>query len=296
MHGALSLSHALAILFALLTAFTNAVALTTQHIASTRKLDHTSNWRLILFLFRQPLWLVGWLALFGSLIFQALALHFGPISEIQPLLVSELIIALLLRRLWIGQQIRRLAWYSAVVTVLGLVAFLVASSPRGHANVPATSTWVAPVLISLGAVAVLVLVAQRGSPGRRAGFFAAATGVAWALEATFIKATTDTIAAHGYVGALSHWPLYAFIIGGIVGLFCEQAALHLGPLKVSQPYIVIVDPVVSVLLGVWLYSERLQSGFSHLFLAGIGFVAMCVGVVVLTQSAPSSMKAEVHRL
>jgi len=32
----------------------------------------------MIFLFRQPLWLLGWVALFGSLIFQALALHFGP--------------------------------------------------------------------------------------------------------------------------------------------------------------------------------------------------------------------------
>lgn len=296
MDVALSLSHTLTVLFALLTAVSNAVALTTQHIASTRKLDHSSNWRLILFLFRQPLWLVGWLALVGSLVFQALALHFGPISEVQPLLVSELIVALLLRRLWIGQRIRHLAWYSAILTVVGLTIFLLASSPQGSINVPATTTWVRPVLVALGAIAVLVVVAQRGSPGRRAGCFAAATGVAWALEATFIKATTNTISAYGYVGSLSHWPIYAFIVGGLVGLFCEQAALHLGPLNVSQPFIVIVDPIVGVLLGVWLFSEKLQGGVTHLTVAIVGFVAMCVGVIVLTQSAPSSMKAEVHRL
>ena len=296
MHAALSLSHTLTVLFALLTAVTNAVALTTQHIASTRKRDHSSNWRLILYLFRQPLWLVGWLALFGSLVFQALALHFGPISEVQPLLVSELIVALLLRRLWIGQRIRPLAWYSAILTVVGLAIFLLASSPQGSFNVPATASWVAPVLVALGVVAVLVVVAQRGSPSRRAGCFAAATGVTWALEATFIKATTNTISAYGYVGSLSHWPIYAFIVGGIVGLFCEQAALHLGPLNVSQPFIVIVDPIVGVLLGVWLFSERLQGGIAHVIVAIVGFVAMCVGVVVLTQSAPTSMMAEVHRL
>jgi len=114
----MTLSQSLAILFALLTAVTNAIAVTTQHIASTRKQDHASNWRLTIFLFRQPLWLLGWVALFGSLIFQALALHFGPMSEVQPLLVVELIVVLVLRRFWIHQGIRRLAWISAGVTVI----------------------------------------------------------------------------------------------------------------------------------------------------------------------------------
>jgi hypothetical protein len=296
MHGATTPSEALAILFALLTAFANALALTTQHIASTRKTDHTSNWQLALFLSRQPLWLLGWVALVGSLVFQALALHFGPMSEVQPLLVSEIIIALLLRQLWIHQRVNLLAWISAGVTVVGLTAFLFAGSPHGHAHVPATTSWVAPVLVCAVVTIVLVLFARGGSPNRRAGFFAAATGVTWALEATFIKATTDVIASSGFEGALVHWPLYAFIVGGVGGLLCEQAALHLGPLKVSQPFIVIVDPIVSVVLGAWLYGEKLQSGVTHVVVAGVGFLAMCVGVVVLTQSAPSTMKSEIHRL
>jgi len=296
MRGATTLSQTLAILFALLTALANALALTTQHIASTRKADHSSTWQLTLFLLRQPLWLLGWVALVGSLVFQALALHFGPISEVQPLLVSELIIALLLRRLWIHQRIRRLAWLSAGLTVIGLSVFLFASSPSGPAHVSGTSSWVVPVLVCVGVTMALVLFARSGSPSRRAGLFAAATGVTWALEATFIKATTDTISSSGFVGALARWPLYAFIVGGVVGLLCEQAALHVGPLKVSQPFIVIVDPIVSVALGVWLYSEKLRSGAVHLGIAGLGFLAMCVGVVALTQSAPSTMKAEIHRL
>ena len=72
--------------------------------------------------------------------------------------------------------------------------------------------------------------------------------------------------------------------------------MHVGPLKVSQPFIVIVDPIVSVVLGVWLYGERLRGGVVHTGLGGLGFAAMCLGVVVLTQTAPDSMEAEVHRL
>jgi fumarate reductase subunit D len=118
----------------------------------------------------------------------------------------------------------------------------------------------------------------------------------WALEATFIKATTDSITALGFWGAFGRWPIYALIVGGILGLLCEQAALHVGPLSVSQPFIVIVDPVVSVVLGIWIYHERLRAGAVHLSIGVLAFAVMCAGVVVLTRTAPASMAADYPRV
>ena len=88
----------------------------------------------------------------------------------------------------------------------------------------------------------------------------------------------------------------AFILGGMIGLFCEQSALHVGPLAVSQPFIVIVDPLVSVLLGVWLYHEQLQVGAGHLAVGVVGFAVMCGGIVAMTQTAPPSLSVDVRRI
>ncbi len=293
---AFGLDQGLALLFGAATALSNAIAVATQHVASTRGGQRLKAWALAVHLIRQPLWLLGWVALLGSLIFQALALHFGPMSLVQPILVSELVMALVVRQIWIHQNIRALTWSAALVTCAGLATFLIATSPSGVAVVPRTSAWVGPVAASAGVAALLVVGALRGSPSRRAGLLGAATGVLWALEATFIKAVTDTIAAVGIGGTLVRWPLYAFVLGGVFGLLAEQAALHVGPLKVSQPFIVIVDPVVSVVLGVWLYAEHLRSGLVSSVLGWAGFAAMCAGVVVLTQSAPETMHGEVHVL
>lgn len=288
----------MAVLFGLLTALSNAVAVTTQHIASTSTsaTQKQSGWRLFLFLLRQPLWLFGWVGMAGSLIFQSLALHFGPLSLVQPLLVSELIIALVLRRVWLHQSIRPATWSVAALTGASLVIFLAAASPVEGGTGPLTSAWTVPSVVSLLGVAVLALFAQRGSPRRRAALFASATAIAWAIEATFIKATTDVMASTGLVGMFGRWPVYALIVTGVVGLFCEQAALHVGPLSVSQPIIVIVDPVVSVALGIWIYHERIRTGLWHLSAGSLAFVAMCVGVVLLTRLAPPSMNRDIHRL
>lgn len=295
MHAALSADHALALAFALLTALANALALMTQHLASTRARATTKGWALAWNLARQPLWLAGWIGLVASLVFQALALHFGPLAEVQPLLVSELVMSLVLRRLWLNQRVSRKAWWASALTVGGLALFLGAGNPTGRILVPATSSWRLPIVVCLLALAALVALARTGTPARRAASLGAATGVAWALEATLIKAVTNTLVESGVRGALTHWTIYGFVLVGVTGLLVEQAALHVGPLRASQPLIVTVDPVVSVVLGLWLYGETLHPGVAHLALTGLGLAVAVAGVVALTQSVPSTMLAELGR-
>jgi len=103
------------IVFALLAALSNAVNVTTQHMASTAD-PRRSGWRLVLYLFRSPLWLFGWVALAGAFVFQALALHDGLLSIVQPLMAAELIFALVLRRFWLHQSILLITWGGAALT------------------------------------------------------------------------------------------------------------------------------------------------------------------------------------
>lgn len=278
-----------AILFALLTALSNALALTTQHLASARSREQLRGWRLWWFLMHQPLWFVGWLALLGSLIFQSLALHFGPLSLVQPILVTELTMGLILRQTWLRQRVHRAAWTGAVATFGGLAFFLLVASPKVGLATPTNSRSLAAIVVVSVVTLALVVSARHASPTRRAGAFATITGLLWAFEAMFIKATTDTLTTGGIDGALRHWPLYAFVVGGIAGLLSEQVALHAGPLRVSQPLIVIVDPLASVLLGLWLFDEHLRSGPLAVSLATLGLATMSWGVVALTRHAPESM-------
>jgi hypothetical protein len=141
------------------------------------------------------------------------------------------------------------------------------------------------------AAAVLTALAQLGSPSRRAALYASASATVWALEATFIKATTDTLTQFGVAGMFTHWPVYALAIGGAAGTLLQQAALHVGPLRVSQPILVIIDPIVSIALSVWLFEEHFVPNATVLTVAAAAFAVMCVGVVLLTQTAPATMKA-----
>ena len=87
------------------------------------------------------------------------------------------------------------------------------------------------------------------------------------------------------------WPVYAVAVTGAVGVVIMQSALHVGPLRVSQPLLVIVDPLVSIALGVHLYGERFTDSPTDLTLGAIAFVAMCLGVLLLTRTVPEIDRA-----
>jgi len=140
-----------------------------------------------------------------------------------------------------------------------------------------------------GAVAVLALLARWGSPLRRAALYATAGSVTWALMATFIKAATDALAVSGPIGMLARWPIYALILSGIVGSVLQQAALQVGPLSVSQPLLVVVDPAVSIVLSVWLFDERFTVSTAQRVVAVVAFLAMAVGVTLLSRAAPADL-------
>jgi hypothetical protein len=241
---------AVVIVFALLAALSNAVNVATQHIASTADPRGSSGWRLVLYLFRSPLWLFGWVALAAAFVFQALALNAGLLSVVQPLMATELIFALVLRQFWIHQSILPVTWGAAALTCVGLGVFIVAGEPRGGHPTPTSQHWISAVVACAAAAAVLAALAQRGSPAWRAALYASAAGTMWALVATFIKSTTDTLTEFGVAGMFTHWPIYALVAGAVAGTLLQQAALHVGPLKVSQPFLVIVDPIVSIALSV----------------------------------------------
>jgi hypothetical protein len=277
------------VVFALAAALANAVHLMTQHAASVGVSGKHRGWALVTFLVRQPLWLLGWAAAAGGFAFQALALHSGQLSIVQPLLVTELVFALVLRRFWVRQHIAKTAWTAALVTCAALAVFLAAAQPHGDQLQPDAGDWAFSLAVFGGVVVVLAVMARWGSPVRRAALYATAASITWALMAAFIKAATDVLTAAGPLGMLAHWPIYALLACGVIGSVLQQAALQVGPLSVSQPLIVVVDPAVAIVLSVWIFDERFTVSLTQRIVAALAFCVMATAVTVLSREAPTDL-------
>jgi hypothetical protein len=278
-----------AVAFALAAALSSTVNLMTQHSASVGAPKREKGWRLVAYLFRQPKWLLGWIAAMGAFAFQAVALHYGQLSVVQPILVTELVFVLVLRRLWIRQDVVRAAWAAALVVCGALAAFLWAAEPTGGHSSPETAQWLSALPVFGGATALLAALGTRGSPTRRTALFAAAAGLTWALTATFLKTAAETLTTSGISGMLTHWPVYALAAAVISGMVLNQSALHVGPLSVSQPLLAIVNPLASIILSIWLFDERFTDSPTRIALAVLAMAVLSVAVIALSRTAPKDL-------
>jgi drug/metabolite transporter (DMT)-like permease len=279
------------VVFALAAAFSNSFNVVSQHVASIRSPVGVKGLAVGFYLIRQPLWLLGVVAMAAAFVFQAIALYKGKLSVVQPLLVTELVFTLVLFRFWLHGAVKAGAWLAASVTCTGLGLFLLVSEPQGGHPQPTAGAWLSAMLTMTGLTAGCVMLASGGSPVRRAGFYAAGSGIVWATMATFIKSTTDDFSAHGLAGMLAHGSIYAVVLTGIAGAVLTQAALHTGPLSISQPLMVTVDPLVSIVLGVWLFGEHFAGAGLRMVVAVVAFAVMAAGVVFMTRTSPEVFEA-----
>jgi drug/metabolite transporter (DMT)-like permease len=279
------------VLFAFAAAFANALNVVTQHVASVAAPPKDKGWRLALYLVRNPLWLLGVGAMVGGFVFQAVALYDGQLSVVQTILVTELVFSLVIGRVWLRRDVVPAAWIAACVTSAGLAVFLIMAEPKGGHDGATAGAWLPALLTFGGLAAVFTVLGGTGSPVRRAACYATASGIVWATLATFLKSASDIVATNGVLATFQHGAIYGVVATGIVGTVLTQAALHVGPLSVSQSLMVIVDPFVSVVLGVWLFGEHFTGSALDVALGALGFAVMVVGVVFLVRTAPSFERA-----
>jgi len=282
-----TLGPVVSVLFAFGAAFANALNVVTQHVASIAAPAREKGWRLAIYLVRNPLWLLGVGAMVAGFAFQAVALYDGQLSVVQTILVTELVFSLVIGRVWLRRDVVPAAWVSAAVTSAGLALFLVMAEPKGGHDSATAGAWLPALLTFGGLAAACTVLGGTGSPVRRAALYATASGIVWATLATLLKSASDIVATNGALALFEHGAVYGVVVTGIIGTVLTQAALHVGPLSVSQSLMVIVDPFVSIILGVWLFGEHFTGTPLHVALGAVGFAVMVVGVVFLVRTAPS---------
>jgi drug/metabolite transporter (DMT)-like permease len=282
------------VVFALAAALANATHLLTQHVASADLSKRAAGRRIVTYLFHSPLWLLGWAAAGAAFVFQAAALHHGLLSIVQPLLVTELVFTLALRRYALHQDIAPAAWESATFLCVALAIFVTAAEPHGGTPTPDSRQWIACLVTFGGIVALCTLLASRGSPTRRAALYATATAIVFAFMATFLKAATQTLTTSGPAHVLAAWPVYGIVICGVGGSVLQQAALQSGPLSISQPLFTSVDPAVAIVVSIWIFGERYTNSPIKIIAGFASFIALVIGVVMLCRTAPPTITPSRH--
>lgn len=232
---------------------------------------------------RQPLWLAGLVFDVGGYLFQWLALSWGSLVVIQPLLVVGLLFALPMRARLSACRFGRWDWSGALLTTAGLAIFLTVSHPApGHSNVDLI-TW----LLLLGAAAAVVLpllaLGHRRSPKWKAMAFGTAGGIVYGLCAALTKTCANLLSV-GVGRLFTSWQPYVLMSAGIAGMVLAQSAFQAGPLDVSLPTLSATDPIVSVLIGAVAFGETIRAGGLPTVIEIVSFSAVVMGIFMLGQT------------
>jgi hypothetical protein len=284
----------LCVLFALLTAGSNACAAVLQRKAAAQvPPERSMHVSLLADLIRRRVWLAGIGMVVVAAVAQAAALATGPIALVQPIFIIELPVTLVLAALANHNRaaLSRLPWAAIALTTAALGAGLAIAQPSGAIDTAQTTSWFF-VLVATAIFEALLIAMATGTRGEpRAALLGLAAACGYALTAALMKNAVADL-DQGAVAFFTNWHIYATAVVGVGSLFLLQNALQAGSLVASQPMLTVGDALISISLGVVLFSEQLRVGW-WLVPEIIALAAIIVGCV---QIAKSPLAAETSGL
>jgi drug/metabolite transporter (DMT)-like permease len=271
----------MAIVLALLAASAFALGNAMQQRGALRTSHPGESSRFLVQLFRHPVWILGGALQGAGFLAQIVALAIGSLLVVQAIVVSSFVIALPCGVWLTNQHVGRREVFAALVTVAGLILFLVGGHPTGGTNHVPTGEWVACLAVSLVCLAGLDISARRLGPAPAAAMLGAAAGLAFGLQGGQVKDLAHV--GGGIVGVVTSWQFYALAAVGIAGFVYQQRGLKVGVLAPNMAASNVVTLVVSVLLGVVLFDEVLSHGTIGSVLSVPGLVLMATGILILAR-------------
>ena len=279
-HGDVGALIAVGFALAAAAAFAGA-AILQQEATQSIPAEDSLRFRLIIQLLRRPRWLAGIGLLVCGYGLQALALANGPVALVQPIVATEIALAIPLgmlrrRRRAVGRD-----WLGIFCVLAGVSLFLLVASPASGITEPGMQSWLASLIPVAGCALVMVSIARSSKGPRRAMLLGATAGLAFGALSVLTKAAIHEI---GHGRAFSTWPLYVVIGVGILALVTSQSAYQAGPLAYSMPFIALLEPIVAVLIGDTVLKEQVRLAGTHLAAEAISAGIASVGIVLLATS------------
>jgi uncharacterized protein YbaR (Trm112 family)/drug/metabolite transporter (DMT)-like permease len=251
--------------------------------------------RLVRTLFTAPAWLAGFVLICGGLVLQVVVLSLEPLTVAQPLQAAGLVVTILFSRLMLHERLGR-AELTCIAIMAAAVVLLSLSSGGGADGAAGTRAAGAAIAVAaapafLAAVVIFGVTARAARRRHRrpatgvsyslgSGLMYGVAGLALkALSATVFTARAPAAALAAAVGS----PYLYMALGCLaIGMGLFQTALQRGKASVVIPVSTIVSTGYLVVLGSWLFHERLPAGPLALAMRLAGAIAALAVPIILT--------------
>lgn len=232
-------------------------------------------------LVRRPIWWIGTGAAVVGYAFQALALAYGSIILVAPLLVSALLFALPLSARMAGRRVERSDWGWSLLLTVALAVFvaLARTRPGDYEGAEASAMLVA----TCSGVVVIgcVIAATRFTDWRGSLLLAIGVGVLFGVVAVLTKIVMHSVREGRVLDQLRSPVFYTLIAAAVVATLLQQSAFHAGSLQTSVPAMLVLEPIVAVMLGQIVLEEHLVVSRAAALALGGAVLAMGTATIAL---------------
>jgi drug/metabolite transporter (DMT)-like permease len=281
-------------LLALCAAFTAALGAAFQDREINAFSDEQSKGlRLLLAAFRRPMWWLGLVVMFGAPVFQYLALRVGNLTQVQPVITTELLFIMVLIVLTHHQHPGVPEWLGASGIVAGLVIFLVSAGSTGDRSTISLKWAITMTVVGVVLVGVFFGFSRLTTGWARAALLGAAAATCFAYQA----AMTQIVAGVSITAILTQPALIGLAVAGISGFLFFEHALRAGHIAASRAAMVVVDPLLSVAIGIVVFGDQIRHGTLFSTLEVLGLAVMCLGAwrlatspLIAERRAPASVE------
>ena len=253
--------------------------------------------RVIASLMTSKAWLIGFALMLTGLACQTIALTFEPVSVVQPVLASGVVLVLVLSRLVLRERLKGgETWCVAAIAVA--VVLLAMSATGAKDSHYASPGWMAAVMVP-SAIAGLAFAVGALRKRRRgttlAGVWAGVgTGLLYGVAALAIKALSGILVGHQTLAGIAIGVLsspYLYVLGSslAVAMLLFQAALQAGRASIVVPVSNVTGSVYFIIAGTWLFHEHLPTSPGKLVLRLAGIALAVLVLVVLGRQAPDQV-------
>lgn len=240
-------------------------------------------------LLARPSWISGTALLVAATVMQLISLGLSPIIVVQPLGVVALIITAAVNARYSRIQLNGRAKTAIVMSVVGVAVFVtVAAVFASNRTVTDAKLRAVLLVFSVVLVTTLVLFAMLRKRGF-AIFYILATGVLYGFVATLAKTIIGRFQQQD-VDQITWLSICALIVGVLLGMFFVQTAYASGPPDLVIAGLTVIDPLVAVLVGVFILGEAQDSPLAvQAVFVLAGTIAM-IGVVHLAKYHPQNQQ------
>jgi drug/metabolite transporter (DMT)-like permease len=244
-------------------------------------------------------WLSGFALMLTGLACQTIALTFEPVSVVQPVLASGVVLVLVLSRLVLRERLHGgETWCVAAIAVSVVLLAMSASGVKDSHH--ASPGWVAAVMVPSAVVGLVFAVGSLRARIRRRGTTVAGvwagvgTGLLYGVAALAIKALSGILVGHQTATSIAIGVLtspYLYVLGGslAVAMLLFQAALQAGRASIVVPVSNVTGSVYFMIAGTWLFHEQLPDSPGRLGLRLAGIALAVLVLVVLGRQAPEQV-------